>query len=80
MNDKEKAVAMLDDVPPHKMGYVIGYIQGLIADTAALPENMPNAETIASMREVKEMIRTGGGEQFTGSTADLFASVLAEGD
>jgi len=80
MNDKEKVVAMLDNVPPDKMSYIVGYIQGLIADTASSPANIPNASTVASMKSVKEMIRTGGGEHFTGSTADLFASILTEGD
>ena len=35
MNDKEKAVALLDYVPPYKMGYVLAYLQGLIADEEA---------------------------------------------
>ncbi len=43
-------------------------------------EDTPNAETIASMEEVKEMIRTGSGEHWRGSTADLFASILAGED
>ena len=35
MNDKERAVALLDYVPPYKMGYVLAYLQGLIADEEA---------------------------------------------
>ena len=35
MSDKERAVAMLDLVPPYKMGYVLAYLQGLTADEDA---------------------------------------------
>ena len=35
MNDTERAVALLDYVPPYKMGYVLAYLQGLIADEEA---------------------------------------------
>jgi len=38
MTDKEKVIAMLENVPPDKMSFVVGYIQGLIADTALRPE------------------------------------------
>jgi len=47
MTDKEKVVAMLDNVPPDKMGFIVGYIQGLIADTALPPEDK---EPIADRR------------------------------
>lgn len=35
MSEKEQAAALLDAVPEYKMSYVIGYLQGLIADEAA---------------------------------------------
>lgn len=35
MSDKERAAALLEYVPPYKMGYVLAYLQGLIADEEA---------------------------------------------
>lgn len=35
MSDKERAAALLEYVPPHKMGYVLAYLQGLVADEEA---------------------------------------------
>ena len=35
MSEREQAAALLSDVPEYKMGYVIGYLQGLVADEAA---------------------------------------------
>lgn len=80
MSYKEKCVAALELVPESKLGYLFAYIQGLIADVADNQEDIPNAETIASMNEIREMIKTGSGEHFTGSTADLFATILAGDD
>ena len=34
MSEKQRAVALLDSIPEYKMAYVIGYLQGLIADEA----------------------------------------------
>ena len=38
---------------------------------------VPNAETLAAMEETDEMIRTDGGQHFTGTTADFFAMLDA---
>lgn len=35
MNNRERAHQLLEDVPEYKLGYVIAYIQGLIADEKA---------------------------------------------
>ncbi len=51
------------------MYYIIAYLQG-----AAIPEEMPNAETMEAMQELE----SGGGTVFTGSTADLFAELMEE--
>ncbi len=32
MSTKEKVLALLDSVPDYKMGYVLAYVQGIIAD------------------------------------------------
>ncbi len=80
MSEMERASALLGMVPEYKLGYAIAYLQGLIADVTTNQDDIPNAETIASMEEVKEMIRTGSGEHWQGSTAELFASILAGDD
>lgn len=56
--------------------FVVPYLQG-----AALPDDVetPNAKTLAAIEEVENMIETGKGEHFEGSTADLFAQLAAEG-
>lgn len=35
MSDKERCAALLEYVPPYKMGYVLAYLQGLTADEEA---------------------------------------------
>ena len=31
MSNKEKIITLLDDIPDHKIGYVLAYIQGITA-------------------------------------------------
>lgn len=73
MSNRERCVAALELVPESKLGYVLAYIQGLIADVATNQEDVPNPETIAAMQEVNEMIRTGSGQHFQGTAVELFA-------
>ena len=35
MSSREQIVQLLDDVPDYKMGYVLAYIQGIVADERA---------------------------------------------
>lgn len=35
MSNKEKVIALLDNVPEHKIGYVLAYVQGLTAEEEA---------------------------------------------
>ncbi len=72
MSNRDFAKNLIDQIPEGKMIYIISYLQG-----AAVPNEMPNAETENAMQEVEEMIMTGMGEHFSGSTADFFA-MLAE--
>ena len=69
MNNRELAKKLIDQIPESRMYYVISYLQG-----AAIPEEIPNAETIASMEELEN----GGGTLFTGSTEALFAELMEE--
>ena len=45
-----------------------------------IEDEIPNAETIAAINEVDEMIRTGSGKPFSGSTDEFFDMILAEDD
>ena len=76
MSTRELAKSLIDQVPENKLLYIIAYLQG-----AALPDDVeaPNAKTLAAIEEVENMIETGKGEHFEGSTADLFAQLAAEG-
>lgn len=69
MSNKEIAKSLIDQIPESKMFYIIAYLQG-----AAIPEEVPNAETLASINELEH----GGGTVFTGSTEDLFAKLMEE--
>lgn len=80
MSEMERASALLGMVPQYKLGYVIAYLQGLIADVAADQGDTPNATTIAAIKEGDEMLRTGTGQGWTGSTEELFRQILEEGD
>ena len=51
------------------MYYVISYLQG-----AAIPDEVPNAETIAAIEELE----AGGGTVFTGSTDDFFKQLMED--
>ena len=76
MSARELAKSLIDQVPENKLLYIIAYLQG-----AALPDDVetPNAKTLAAIEEVENMIETGKGEHFEGSTAALFAQLAAEG-
>lgn len=68
MSYKELAKTLIDQIPESKMYYIVAYLQG-----AAIPDEIPNAETIASIEELES-----GGTIFTGGTEDLFLKLLEE--
>ena len=78
MSNLERCVAALELVPESKLGYALAYIQGLIADVTADQKNIPNAETVAALKEGDEMLRTGSGQHFQGTTKEFFAMLDAE--
>ena len=78
MSEMERASSLLGMVPQYKLGYVIAYLQGIVAGITADQEDVPNAETIAAMQEVNEMIRTGSGQHFQGTAEEFFAMLDAE--
>ncbi len=48
MSNRELAKNLIDQIPESRMYYVISYLQG-----AAVPDETPNAETIASIEELE---------------------------
>ena len=80
MSYKELAKNMIDRLPDDKMIFIINMLEGLgeMSGLDIYPAFEPNAETIAAMAETDEMIRTGSGQYFEGSTSELFAQVLEE--
>lgn len=69
MSCKELAKKLIDQIPDSKMYYIVAYLQG-----AAVPEEIPNTETIDSINELE----SGDGTLFTGSTEALFAELMEE--
>ncbi len=69
MSNRELAKSLIDQIPESRMYYVISYLQG-----AAVPDELPNAETIASIDELEN----GGGTLFTGNTEALFTELMEE--
>lgn len=69
MSNRELAKNLIDQIPESRMYYVISYLQG-----AAIPDEVPNAETIAAIEELE----TGGGTVFTGSTDDFFKQLMED--
>lgn len=51
MSNKELAIQLLDRIPENKMYYIIGVLEG-----AAIPDEIPNEETLAAFAKVDEMI------------------------
>ncbi len=54
MSYKELAKNLIDQIPDSKMYYIVAYLQG-----AAVPDEIPNAETMEAITEVEEMIKAG---------------------
>lgn len=68
MSNRELAKNLIDQIPESRMYYVISYLQG-----AAIPDEIPNAETIASIEELEN----GGGTLFTGRGKSQMSSASA---
>lgn len=47
MSEREQAMELLKEIPDYKMGYVVAYLKG-----AAIPEEIPNEETLKAFAEV----------------------------
>lgn len=73
MSNKERAIQLLDRIPESKMYYIIGVLEG-----AAIPEEMPNSETMAAIKEADETLSNGTGQRYEGTTEDFFNMLLEE--
>ena len=69
MSIKERAIELIEQIPDSKMYYVLTFLEG-----AAIPDEMPNSETLEAMGELEH----GNGEVFDGSTHDFLASILGD--
>lgn len=69
MSNRDFAKSLIDQIPERKLVYVIAYLQG-----AAIPEEIPNAETMESFNELDN----NGGHKFNGATDDLFAELMED--
>lgn len=80
MSYQEIAKNMIDRLPEEKLIFIINILEniGEMSGLAVHPEFTPNEETRAAIAEVDEMIRTGAGEHFSGSTADFFSDLEEE--
>ena len=79
MSNRERCVAMLDSFTEAQLGNVATMLQTMKkAIEDAIGSDTPNAETIAAMQEVNEMIRTGSGQHFQGTAEEFFAMLDAE--
>lgn len=68
-NERERAIQLLDQIPESKMYYIMGVLEG-----AAIPDEIPNEETIEAMKELEN----GGGTVFEGSVHDFIESMLED--
>jgi len=82
MGYQEIAKNMIDPLPEDKLVFIINILEniGEISGLQLTPEFEPNVETRAAMAEVDEMIANGMGQHFSGTTEELFAQILADGE
>lgn len=73
MSNREKALQLLNIIDDEKMIYVVGILENLTGFA-----DIPNNETIEAIKEGDEMLKSGTGQRFTGSTEDFFHMLLEE--
>ena len=70
MSVRERVLEIVNAMPEYRIIGLLAFLETY--------EDIPNKTTIAAMKEVDEMIRTGSGQHFSGSTEDFFAMLDAE--
>lgn len=80
MSNRELAKSLIDEIPENKLIFLINILEniGEMSGVNVYPEFTPNAETVEAMEEAEEMIKTGAGEHFSGSTEDFFKMLSEE--
>lgn len=76
MSSRDQVMQIVDALPDYKVDGLLGFLRLFTAEQ----EDIPNAETIAALREGDEMLRTGKGQHFKGTAEEFFAMLDAEGD
>lgn len=76
MSDRERAIQMVKELPENKIIFVLTYLQGLEDGL----DEIPNEETLQALAESDQQLKDGTIERFSGSTEDLFSSILSEDD
>lgn len=73
MSEREKAIQLLNVIEDEKMVYVVGILENLTSFA-----DIPNEETIAAIKEGDEMLLSGAGQRFDGTTEEFFNKILEE--
>lgn len=74
MSSRDQVIQIVDAMPEYQVDGLLDFLRLFIGDK----RDIPNAETIAAMQEVDEMIRTGSGQHFQGTAEEFFAMLDAE--
>ncbi|MCD7844739.1 MAG: hypothetical protein LUG57_02575 [Oscillospiraceae bacterium] len=80
MSYRELAQTIIDQLPEDKMIFVVNILASLgeMSGVDVYAQLPPNSETMRAIEEVDDMIKTGEGQHFEGSTADFFAAWMEE--
>lgn len=73
MSNRELAKSLIDQIPDSRLYYVITYLQG-----ASVPDEVPNADTIAAMEESDEISQHPERYKRYSSFAELRKEVLGD--
>ena len=76
MSDREQVLQIVNEMPDYKISGLLGMLRAFLFDNS----EVPNAVTVAALQEGDEMLRTGEGQGWTGSTEELFRKILEEDD
>lgn len=76
MSSRDQIIQMVDAMPEYKVDGLLDFLRLFMGDQ----NDTPNAETVAALLEGDEMLRTGSGQAWTGSTEELFKQILEEED
>lgn len=74
MSNREQVLQMVNAMPDYKIDGLLVFLRAFLSDS----DDAPNAVTIAALQEGDEMLRTGTGQGWTGSTEELFRQILEE--